>query len=87
LSDKTSAYHNLNAMAAYMRRVAGVNAIFVVSVNNVLGSRQVFGYKYSAIDSSRRTEVTPLAKRFIYVGVIMNWGLNKGQQSIDDFLK
>jgi vitamin B12 transporter len=87
LTDKTKAYHNLNAMVAYMKKIKGANAIFVVSVNNVLGNRQVFGYKYSATDLSKRNEVTPLARRFIYFGIILNWGLNKGQQTVDDFLK
>lgn len=86
LTDKTKVYHNLNAMVAYLRKIKSVNAIFVLSVNNVLGNHQVFGYKYSSIDPSRRTEVNPLAKRFVYFGIILNRGFDKGQQAIDDLL-
>ena len=86
LSDRTRSYHNLSAMVAYLKKIGKANAIFVISASNVLGNEQVFGYQYSTTDYSKRKALTPLAKRFFYVGLILNWGVDKRQQAIDDLL-
>ncbi len=52
--DRTSHYHNLSAMVAYLTKIKQANAILVLSVKNVLGSDQVFGYRYSTVDPSVR---------------------------------
>ena len=86
MQDRTAPYHNLSAMIAYLTKIGQANTIFVVSVNNVLGSEQIFGYNYSTSDPSVRRASSPLAPRFFYAGVFFNWGVDKRQQTIDDLL-
>ena len=84
--DRTAHYHNLSAMVAYLTKIKQANAIFVLSVKNVLGNDQIFGYQYATTDPSVRRASTPLAPRFFYVGVFLNWGVDDRQQTIDDLL-
>lgn len=84
--DRTTSYHNLSAMVAYLTKIKQANAIFVMSVKNVLGTEQVFGYQYATNNPAVRRASTPLAPRFFYLGVFLNWGVDKRQQTIDDLL-
>ena len=84
--DRTASYHNLNAQIAYLAKIRGANAIFVLSANNVLGNTQIFDYRYSATDPSVRQASAPLARRFFYAGVFLNWGVDKRQQTLDELL-
>jgi hypothetical protein len=55
---------------------------FAIGANNVLGTRQVFGYNY-AYNGQFRTPVTLPATRFYFVGVFMSLGIDRTEDLLD----
>ncbi|QCK16176.1 TonB-dependent receptor domain-containing protein [Mangrovivirga cuniculi] len=77
-SRKTRAYHDLSMNFSYLLRS---NVIIHGSVTNVLGTKNVFGYEYSSKpDESglyKRRAITPIAPRFIFLGIFITLSKNK----------
>jgi hypothetical protein len=55
---------------------------FAFGANNVLGTRQVFGYNY-AYNGQFRTPVTLPATRFYFIGVFMSLGIDRTEDLLD----
>lgn len=55
---------------------------FAFGANNVLGTRQVFGYNY-AYNGQFRTPVTLPATRFYFVGVFMSLGIDRTEDLLN----
>ena len=55
---------------------------FAFGANNVLGTRQVFGYNYS-YNGQFRTPVTLPATRFYFLGVFMSLGIDRTEDLLD----
>ena len=68
--DRTPAFSNLSLAANYLTRIGGNFTIVVLSVTNVLGRDNVFGYRYSA-DGRNRAVVGQPAPRFFFAGVFI----------------
>lgn len=83
LKDVTPDYHTLGISVSYLTTIGKAFTVLVASVTNVIGSKQVFGYKYSA-DGSVKSEVNPPAPRFFFVGMFMSWGIDRRQEVIDN---
>lgn len=77
LTDKTIDFHNFNTSLAYVRSIGKVHSIFVCTISNVFNNRQIFGYRYSRIDTNRRQPLTPMASRFIFLGAFFSLGIDK----------
>ncbi len=60
-------------------------AVFVLSVTNVLGSNQVYGYNYATI-TDRKEAITPPSKRFVYIGCFLSFGIDRTQDAINNNL-
>ena len=71
LSDRTKPFHNLSAAASYIRSIKGNFWVFFVTVDNVLATRNEFGFRYSA-DGKQRFPVIPVAYRTFFFGVSIN---------------
>jgi hypothetical protein len=56
--------------------------VLVISVNNVLGSKQIFNYNYS-YDGSRKVAITPPSKRFLFIGCFFNLGVDRTEDAIN----
>lgn len=84
MTDQTPAYHNLGMTVAWLGKLFNANSILAFSFNNVLGSRQVFGYRYHS--PTEREAITPMAPRFYYLGLFLNWGVDKRSQTMNDLL-
>jgi Outer membrane receptor for ferrienterochelin and colicins len=86
---KTIPYHNLSFSVNYLPDIGKTNAkrflILVVSMNNVLGSDQVFGYNYS-FNGLRREPVLPTARRFFLIGCFMSFGVDRSDDIINSNL-
>ncbi len=82
----TIAYNGLNVSIAYMaslfkkKRNKDFSIIFF-SINNVFGNEQVFGYNYS-YDGLNKVPITLPAPRTFFIGLFINFGLNR----TDDFI-
>lgn len=70
LSDKTRDYHNFSLNAAYLTSVSGQNTIIYLSVENLFGIQNIYGYRYSSTGGYRRP-ITPSAPRSIFLGVFL----------------
>jgi len=86
----TKAYHNLNLSGAYMFSIfpkwkrkdySGIG----FGVNNILGSRQVFGYQYS-YNGFNKVPIVPPATRSYYIGIFMSFGIDRTEDFIDNNL-
>lgn len=64
-------FDNLSLAASYITTVKGNFMVFYATLDNVLGRKNVFGYRYSA-DGKQRFEVIPPAYRTIFFGVSIN---------------
>ncbi|QIX60527.1 TonB-dependent receptor [Hymenobacter sp. BT18] len=69
-------YQDLSFNASYLTRLRGQFTILYVSVSNVLGRENVYGYRYatqaSPDGSYARTAVTPSAPRMLFVGLFIS---------------
>ncbi len=81
----TKDFHNLGFSTNYVRKIKNAYTVFVASVTNVLGSNQVYGYNYS-YNGMNKQAITPPAKRFIFVGVFISWGVDRTQDAINNNL-
>lgn len=59
--------------------------VWVLSVNNVLGQDQVFGYNFSA-SGSRKEPILPPSRRFVFVGCFFSFGVDRTQDAINNNL-
>jgi hypothetical protein len=82
LADRTPAVHNVSLSAAYLTRLRGNFLVLYATLDNVLGTRNVFTYRYSA-DGRTRYEVGPATYRSFFLGA--NLTLSKRAEKPDDF--
>jgi hypothetical protein len=87
---RTANYHDLSFNMAYITNVKSNFTVVYASVSNVLGFNQVSGYRFSNSPNSegrfQSTAITPPAKRFIVVGLLMTIGqkFEKNKENNDD---
>ena len=86
---KTIPYNSLSFSVNYLPNVfqkgAAKFTVFVFSITNVLGSKQVFGYTYS-YNGYRKAPVVPPTKTFIYLGAFFSFGVDRTQDAINNNL-
>lgn len=86
---KTISYHSMSFSVNYLPSIGKQNAkkftVFVFSINNVLGSNQVFGYNYSS-DGRRKVPILPTAKRFFFLGCFLSFGVDRSEDVINSTL-
>ena len=84
MSEKTSSYHSLNFNWAYL---LNKQQILYVSVSNILGTKNVFGYDYSntpnASGKYTAKAIRPTADRFFFVGFFWTISDNKNRNQLD----
>jgi hypothetical protein len=83
MSDRTIPYNSLGINAAYLRQIGKCFAVLAVSVTNVIGNEQVFGYRYS-YNGQVRQAVKPAAPRFFFIGLFMSFGQDRSKEVIDN---
>lgn len=75
---RTPAYHDLSINASYLTNLWGNFTILYVSATNLPGFKQVYGYQYGtepgADGQFPSRAITPPAKRFLFVGLFVNFG-------------
>jgi hypothetical protein len=85
MSGKTKVYNNLSFNWAYL---ISPQKILYFSVNNVLGTQNVFGYEYAnSADSNgvfQRKEIIPTADRFLFLGFFWTISDNKKDNQLNN---
>ncbi|WP_312824154.1 TonB-dependent receptor [Epilithonimonas sp.] len=86
---KLKDYSGLNFSINYVPSVGKKDSksftVFVLSINNILGNKNVYGYNYSA-DGNSRTAVRPPVNTFVFVGVFVSFGVDKTNDAINNNL-
>lgn len=86
---KTIAYNNLSFSVNYLPNIGSKSAkkftVWVFSINNVLGSDQVFGYNYS-YNGLRKDPILPTARRFFFLGCFLSFGVDRSEDVINNNL-
>lgn len=83
--DYNSVSLSVNYLPNIFKKGAGKYSVFVFSVTNVLGSRQVFGYNYS-YHGLRKTPIVPPTKTFVYLGAFISFGVDRTDDAINSNL-
>jgi hypothetical protein len=86
---KTKSYSNLSFSAEWVPSVGKENPksfiVWFASINNLLGTDNVYGYNYS-YNGMNRQPVTPTARRFYFIGCFISWGVDRTQDAINNNL-
>lgn len=82
---RTIDFNSLSFSANYLTSIGKGFAVFVLSISNVLNSRQVFGYQYSQ-DGMNKVAIVPPARQFFFVGAFLSWGADRRQDAINNNL-
>jgi hypothetical protein len=82
-------YHNVSFSLNYLPSIGKPNnknfVVYVLSVSNVLGLDQTYGYKY-AQNGNRKERITPPSKVFVFVGAFFSFGVDRSQDVINSNL-
>ena len=82
---KTISYNNLSFSVNYLPNIGNTKAkkfiVWVFSVNNVLGSDQVFGYNYS-YNGLKKDPILPTARRFYFLGCFLSFGVDNKAECV-----
>jgi hypothetical protein len=82
---KTIPYHSMSFSVNYLPNIGKPGTknfvVWVFSVNNVFGNKQIFGYNYSA--DGRKDPVLPTAKRFFFLGCFLSFGIDRTEDVIN----
>ncbi len=86
---RTINYNSLGFSLNYLPKLGRTNAksfiVYVLSVTNVLGQNQIYGYNYSQLNDNK-IAVIPPAKRFVYIGCFISFGIDRTQDAINNNL-
>ncbi|WP_128547558.1 TonB-dependent receptor [Larkinella soli] len=75
LTDRTKPFSSLALSASYITTIKRNFFVIYASLDNVLGTRNIYGYRYSP-DGSRKYPIIPPSYRTFFIGVSMNIGRN-----------
>ena len=72
--EMTSSFQSLNLAGSKIKAIKNHFVVLYLSIDNVLGRKNVFGYRYSN-DGKQRFEVKPVAYRTFFAGI--SWSIGK----------
>lgn len=82
-------YNALNFSVNYLPNIGKKEAkafpVFVLSVTNILGSKNVYGYNFSA-NGSRSSAIVPPVNTFVFIGAFISFGVDKTDDAINNNL-
>ena len=73
LGDRSKNFQNLSLNASYITSLFGNFTVIFLSVDNVLGYNNVYGYNYSS-DGTISAPILPAAHRSLFVGMFISLG-------------
>jgi vitamin B12 transporter len=86
---KTISYNSLAFSLNYLPNLGNTKKksfiVWVLSVTNVLGQNQVYGYNYASM-ADRKTAIVPPSKRFVFLGCFLSFGVDRTQDAINNNL-
>jgi vitamin B12 transporter len=86
---RTINYNSLGFSMNYLPNLGKPNkktfAVWVVSISNLLGQKQVYGYNFSSINNNK-VAIEPPYKRFVFIGCFLSFGIDRTQDAINNNL-
>ncbi|MFY7652146.1 MAG: TonB-dependent receptor [Chitinophagaceae bacterium] len=81
----TIPFHSLGFSANKLTKVGKKGfGVLVVSITNVLGNKQIFGYNFA--QNGSKQAIIPPAPRFFFIGYFLSWGVDRSQDAINNNL-
>ncbi|MDE3214160.1 MAG: TonB-dependent receptor, partial [Bacteroidota bacterium] len=85
----TRDYNDLSLSINFLPSVGKTHAkgfiVYILSLTNVLGARNVYTYNFSA-NGAHKVAVTPPSTRFLYLGCFISIGVDRTQDEINNHL-
>ena len=85
LKDFNALNFSLNYLPNLGKKDAKAFTILVLSVNNILGQKNIYGYNFSN-DGLRSKPVLPSASTFVFIGAFINFGIDRTEDAINNNL-
>ncbi len=86
---RTKDFNSMSVSVNYLPNIGKTRAskftVLVFSVNNILGSNNIYTYNYS-YNGLRKEAVTPPSKRFFYLGMFISFGIDRSENAINNNL-
>ena len=82
---KTIPFNSMSLSFNYLKNIGKAFGVFVFSVNNILNSKQVFGYQFPQ-SGGEKVAIVPPARQFFFAGVFLSWGTDRTQDAINNNL-
>lgn len=85
----TKSYHDLSLSINYLPSIVKKDAksfsVWVLSLTNVLGSKNIYNYRFSA-DGQNKMAIRPPSRRFLFLGYFVSFGIDRTQDVINNNL-
>ena len=85
----TQDYHNVSFSLNYLPELFNKDSkrftVLVLSVNNIFGIHQVYGYNYS-YDGARKSAILPPSRTFVFIGAFISFGIDRTEDAINNNL-
>lgn len=85
LKDYNALNLSFNYIPSLGKKEAKAFTVFVLSISNILGAKNVYGYNFST-DGARSSAVVPPVNTFVFVGAFISFGVDKTQDAINNNL-
>lgn len=85
LKDFNALNFSLNYLPNLGKKDAKAFTILVLSINNILGQKNIYGYQFSN-DGLRSQPILPSASTFVFIGCFINFGIDRTQDAINSNL-
>ncbi len=87
MKDRTIDFNTMGFQLNYVTQIHKSYAVFIFNMSNVLGSRQVYTYRFATTKDNdgvyRDEAITALAKRFFFVGAYLSIGVDRRKTVLD----
>ncbi|CAA7386358.1 TonB-dependent receptor [Chryseobacterium fistulae] len=85
LKDYSALNLSFNYLPNLGKKDAKAFTVFVLSISNVLGNKNIYGYNFS-MDGTRSSAVVPPVNTFVFIGAFISFGVDKTQDAINNNL-
>jgi hypothetical protein len=59
--------------------------VWVLSVSNIFGMKQTYGYQYS-FDGRRKEAIVPSSRTFVFIGCFISFGVDRSDEVMNNGL-
>ncbi|MFC0774676.1 TonB-dependent receptor [Terrimonas alba] len=87
MKDRTIDFNTMGFQFNHLTQIGRAYMVWIFNMSNVLGNRQVYTYRFAASKDSqgnyRSEAITPMAKRFFFIGAYISIGVDRRKTVID----